>query len=744
MIAFAVRLVLKSGRETLLRFLVTGAAMALGVLLLLTTVGGANAVEKQNARVAWMYSSEKNLRANGVDAADPLLWSLSADTYNNDLIARIDVAATGASSPVPPGITRLPHEGEVFVSPALAKKMASVPRDQLADRFAGTVIGGIDTAVLPTAETFMAIVGHAPERFPVAEPQQLRNFETAPAVSGKPHDGGPGGFNSGRVDFVVYVIALALLFPIGVFVASSTRLAATRREQRLAAMRLVGATPAQITVIGAIESLMVAVIGVLAGIAAFYAFHDALASMPVIGTAVHGEDITLTAWNLAVVSIVVPLAAAVISAIAMSRVRVSPLGVVRKTKPRRLSSWRLLPLVGGIAELTIVVIVGVPDSSAGQERVFLPGILMLLIGLVTAGPWLTSRLAGLFVRSSNRAEMLLSARRLQDDPRAAFRAVSGVVLAVFTGTASFSVIHTMAVYHGETGHAVDSAQTLRTSTLWARDFESGALEGPANFSAVNGVTGVAMIYRQPSADASHRSTWRDPTFVICDELAKVPAAGRCAPGATVAKIDFDGGGAIVDRSSQVSMVWPAAPLTPEQLRRLPVATALVATDGTVAAKERARTAIENAYPNASINGIGDWPTQVMLQQQQYQQLSDIIIVVGMFVAGCTLAVSLAAGIIERQRAFGLLRLTGVSLSELRAVVLLETAAPLIGAVLLAVATGLLGSQLFLRAQLQETLAAPGVAYVLTLCAGVAGSLAIVCAALPMLGRTTSVESVRND
>ena len=38
-------------------------------------------------------------------------------------------------------------------------------------------------------------------------------------------------------------MAAALLFPVLIFVGAATRLSAARREQRFAAMRLVGATP---------------------------------------------------------------------------------------------------------------------------------------------------------------------------------------------------------------------------------------------------------------------------------------------------------------------------------------------------------------------------------------------------------------------------------------------------------------------------------------------------------------------
>ena len=59
------------------------------------------------------------------------------------------------------------------------------------------------------------------------------------------------------------VTAVALLFPVLVFIGTATRLSAARREQRFAAMRLVGATPRQISVVAAVESTVAAVAGTL-------------------------------------------------------------------------------------------------------------------------------------------------------------------------------------------------------------------------------------------------------------------------------------------------------------------------------------------------------------------------------------------------------------------------------------------------------------------------------------------------
>ena len=72
-----------------------------------------------------------------------------------------------------------------------------------------------------------------------------------------------------------------------------------------------------------------------------------------------------------------------------------------------------------------------------------PGLLVTMIGLVIAGPWLTAMLSRLCGRVLNGASPLLATRRLADDPKLAFRAMRGLVLAVFLGTIVGALVPTL-------------------------------------------------------------------------------------------------------------------------------------------------------------------------------------------------------------------------------------------------------------------------------------------------------------
>ena len=85
---------------------------------------------------------------------------------------------------------------------------------------------------------------------------------------------------------------------------------------------------------------------------------------------------------------------------------------------------------------------GRPASVPGQVQAFLTGFLLIMIGLVTAGPWLTMAGARIMARRTSHPGALIAARRLASDPWAAFRAVSGLVLALFIMTVAVAGITT--------------------------------------------------------------------------------------------------------------------------------------------------------------------------------------------------------------------------------------------------------------------------------------------------------------
>jgi hypothetical protein len=235
--------------------------------------------------------------------------------------------------------------------------------------------------------------------------------------------------------------------------------------------------------------------------------------------------------------------------------------------------------------------------------------------------------------------------------------------------------------------------------------------------------------------------------VSCAQLATVPALGRCPAGATAAAFPADGFNGPLFGVDATTITWPAATVPATRLDTLGVDAINVATDGTEPAVEQARTLLENAsaYPGVSTpSTIGDLVAKDNSKNNDYQQLANVVILISLPIAGCTLAAGIAAGLADRKRPFSLLRLTGARLATLRRVVALEGAVPLLAVAAVAIGTGFAGAAMFATEAQQHAMVAPGVTYYLLTAGGILVSLGIIAATFPLLTRITGPEVARND
>src|SRR5207247_6846793 len=104
------------------------------------------------------------------------------------------------------------------------------------------------------------------------------------------------------------VAAIAFLFPILILVGTATRLAAARREERYAALRLVGATSRQISVISSVDAVISALLGAVLGIAVFLALQPALADTAITSQKYFASEVTPAAAGYLIVLVGVPAA----------------------------------------------------------------------------------------------------------------------------------------------------------------------------------------------------------------------------------------------------------------------------------------------------------------------------------------------------------------------------------------------------------------------------------------------------
>ncbi|HTT54310.1 MAG TPA: ABC transporter permease [Streptosporangiaceae bacterium] len=788
MIRLGLRLTLSGGREALARLVILAVAVGLGVGLLLTALSAINAVNAQNARHAWLWTGNVQEPAGHAPAGpDPLWWSTSGDEFAGRLVVRVDVAATGPTSPVPPGIPRDPAPGQYYASPALASLLRATPADELADRYPGRLAGTIGDAALPSPDSLYIIIGHTAAHL-ARTPGTTAVTTIATALPGR--DGGRNpkglqvpppdeGVGASGVDLIFSVVALALLTPVLIFIATATRLSATRREQRFAAMRLVGARPRQISVIAAVESTVAATAGVAAGFGLFFVLRVLLAAVPFTGEPFFPSDLSLSLRDILVVAIGVPVAAALVARLALRRVNISPLGVTRRVTPKPPRAWRVLPLLAGLAWLGFFALHGRPAAVSGQIQVLVAGCLLIMTGLVIAGPWLTMAGARIMARHTSRPSTLIAARRLADHPRAAFRAVSGLVLALFIMTVAVAGITTQ---NAKEDHPVgwapagsvlvddQAGQLLPThSRPGTHGRPSPPAPGPARtlppllarLSRIHGVESVITVRADgkstlprallggsvPGFPSAFRETGPVPAgLVSCAQLDRAPGLGRCPAGAAAVSFPkfLD---AAPPGKSLARITWPAADVPAGRLGGLGLDSIDIATDGSASAVEQARTGLENANPYPSVNvplTLDEVMAGITTTNNAYQQLANVVIFTSLPIAGCSLAAAIAAGLADRKRPFSLLRLTGARLAMLRRVVALEGAVPLLAVAAISIGVGFGAAAMFATVQLEHPLVAPGAAYYLLTAAGIVASLGIIAATFPLLRRISGPEAARNE
>jgi hypothetical protein len=743
-IRLGLRLTLGSGREAALRVLVTAAAVALGVGLLLAALAGVNGLHAQTDRGAWLDTSAQ--ASPPTSASDRLWWLASTDQFGNQAIDRVDVAATGPSAPVPPGLSHLPGPGEYYASPALTALLSSEPANELRDRYPGRQVGTIGAAALPSPNSLIIVVGHT-----VSQLSQVPGAVEVGAIQRTPANcyACQNAVGSGPVlQFILAGGAVALLLPVLILIATASRLSAARREERFAAMRLVGATPRQVAVISAVEAVVAAVAGVAVGFALFFVFRPLLYHVPFTGAPLAEGDLSLHWLDVVLAVIGVPGAAVVSARLALRRVQISPLGVSRRASSRPPRIVRIIPLLAGIAVLAYFDAVGKPGAIGGQLLELLVGFVLLVVGLVLAGPWFTTAGSRLMVKRASRPATLIAGRRLLDNPKAAFRFISGLVIALFVASAMIGALSSIAAASSSGGGSA-GRDTLAdpfcsfSTTNCPASAEVPSVPGQvlAELRATPGVRSVTVVHQSPSQAQQMKSFG----VVACDQLAKTPAIGKCAPGATVASLGYFLSNLLGHHSHASSTVWPSADLSVVKAARLPVDAVVVATDGSSSSIERARTVLERVFPfQGTPVAVEAFDPSTARLLTMIQDMTDVIIVASLIIAACSLAVNIVAGLGERKRPFSLLRLTGVPTALLHRVVALESALPLLLVAAVSIVVGLVSAALYLHSQVGIAFRIPGIAYWATVLGGLAASLAIIASTFPLLNRITGPEVARND
>ena len=516
-VRLGLRLSIGSGRAGLLRTALMSAGAAIGVFVVLACLATVSVASAQLARAEARSPSHAEGAASALHVFDV------DDAIGSRPLRRTVVAGATPDAPRPPGVAAWPRTGEAVVSPALAALLAAGdPR--ATERFPQRVVGTIGRAGLVAPDELRVYVGT--DR-PAPLVDDLSGFRSWP-VTGFGDElkyavgsstAVPDAFTPTRL--VAVAFALFVLVPFGVFLGTCARLSATTRDRRIAAMRLLGVSARQATVVNAVETGVVAGGGALVGLLAFLG----------LGRVSEGWHVGRLHWYAADVTVPVPVILAVVGltvlfavlvgVVATGPALVNPVAVRRDAPARRPSALRAAPL---LLSLAAALLAAAPDLDPDARMwLFAGAVLGTGLSLPLVMPWLGYGLAGLVRRIPRTPVWLeLATGRMRHAPGVAPRLVASLTVAVYVvGVASLGA----ALFVNDRALGPDAAPgEERMLSLWNGDDRLT--------DAVGAVSGVDVV-RVGSAPVTVAGAATNVVVADCADIAGmyvVAADQSCVDG----------------------------------------------------------------------------------------------------------------------------------------------------------------------------------------------------------------------
>ncbi|SEB39744.1 FtsX-like permease family protein [Amycolatopsis tolypomycina] len=673
--------VLKVDRRTRTSAILTaiGVAVATGLVLLLATLPFATQNREQRA----LWQGEQ-FYSRSSDGPVNLLYNASRDYFDGKQIVRVDVAlapgVTPGSIQLPPGVPQLPGPGETVVSPALGRLLQANPAAQLGDRF-GKPVGALGEDGLRFPEQLVALTGHTPD----AMPQNADRIAGFPSGKASP---------DALLMLLSWVGIIVLLVPSLVLVASSARLTAARRERRLAAIRLAGATPGQVTNMVAAETTLSAGIGALLGLFLSPALHGLASFVPWAGGTWLASDFALPVGLTVFIVVAIPVLVVLAGVLGLRRVLKNPLFATGGHTKKPLRWWRLLALPA--AGLFFLVAVATAKDYGGIGFV-MAGLFLLVGSAAIVGPWVTSAVGGTFVRIWRRPSALLAGRRLRDDPKGAYRASAGIVLAVFAGSMALTLLPTFESMAGGGRSYVDSVLYVDTDDQHAGPIVEQANASLQKYGQQEKAVAVGEVYLVKGTGDNrygHRAL-----VMTCADAVKLTRYGltpeNCTGGPAViggSAIDlaqyrfataWDGPAVAAKSGTRVEAVRPRDPDLSDTLIVDPAALpdGLAPKDYTVVApttdanREIVRTALAGPAGGAEIGSRDQYLYNQQTELGDLRRVTVIGLIAAGVLAGCSAAVATAGSVMDRRRTFGALMAAGTPVRVLSRALRMEAALP---------------------------------------------------------------------
>ncbi|MDJ1136025.1 FtsX-like permease family protein [Streptomyces iconiensis] len=514
------RFAVAGGRQGWVRTILTAVGVAFAVTVMLLAASLPNLLHERDARADARTQGPGTASVDGPKRSDTsLLMDSASTTFHGQAIVGKSLQAEGSSPKLPPGVDKLPGPGEMVVSPALKKLLESPEAKELDRRLDGRVVGtiGQDGLLKPTELVFY--MGSDTLGGAGSTAQRLDGFGGAMEDEPLP-----------PVALLLVVVAcVVLLLPVGAFVATAARFGGEQRDQRLAALRLVGADTAMAHRMAAGESLVGALFGLVLGSGLFLAGRALIGRVAVGEISVFPSDVSPSPGIVTLIALGVPVMVVASALLAMRGIAVEPLGVVRQAAPRgRRLWWRLLAPVAGLALLYPLA-----GSAAGKEggvdkTQTAAGIILLLSGVALLLPWAVERLVG--AMRGGPLSWQLATRRLQLSGSSSTRAISGITIAVAGAIALQMFFAGASSASGASTGDQPSRNRLNVAAFTATGDQRGAEDLERRLARTKGVRDSIGYLESYEELAGKGETYASVIVADCATLKKLARIGPCADG----------------------------------------------------------------------------------------------------------------------------------------------------------------------------------------------------------------------
>lgn len=254
-------------------------------------------------------------------------------------------------------------------------------------------------------------------------------------------------------------IALVLLVvPLVSLGGAAARLSARRRDERLSTLRLLGVSPAGVTVATVAESVLVAGAGALVGVLGHLAISPLVGMIPFRGEPLGFGAVFLSPLHIVAVFGGVLVLAAGSAIIGLRRVVISPLGVRMRSSVSSVHWIRAVIAAGAVAIAFVLIKVFPSVGSLVATIAVLAGVFGAVLAVLNVvGPWVLKVSASRQLRRAEQPERLLAARIVLDSPKTAWRQVGGIAMASFMAVFAGTGVALLDVMGGEGATASDIA-----------------------------------------------------------------------------------------------------------------------------------------------------------------------------------------------------------------------------------------------------------------------------------------------